>query len=76
MDLNEIFKSTKTTLPLMLSELVETQCSIKAMLTVILAELADNDPVREQRLVDDCNKCREKELLRVVAIFASWDNKN
>jgi hypothetical protein len=71
MDLNSIFQSTETTLPAMLSELVETQCAIKAMLAIIIGELADGDPAKEQRLIDEVNDYREKEILRVVGRFVS-----
>jgi hypothetical protein len=53
---------------------VEKQCSIKAMLSVILGDLADNNPEKKQALVDDCNKCREKKLLRVAPSFVSWED--
>ena len=69
MDLNEIFSKTDTSLPSMLSELIETQCMIKSMLSVVIAELSEGNPEKEQEMVDLVNKLKDEELLRVVARF-------
>ncbi len=71
MDINDILKTTQTTLPAMISEIVETQCALKAMLVIIISELANNDPEKEQQLIDEVNIYREQELLRVIGRFVS-----
>ena len=73
MDINEIFKSTNTNLPDMLSELIETQCAIKGMLHAIIAEISKSDPEKEAEILYIANKVKDEELLRVVARFASED---
>lgn len=69
MDLNDIFSRTDTSMPSMLSELIETQCMVKSMLRVVIAELSDGNPNKEQEMVELANKLKDKELLRVVARF-------
>ena len=71
MNIDEYFNSRESTMPTTLSEMVEMQCAIQGMLSVIITELAMQDPVKEQKMIDDANKCREEELLRVIARFAS-----
>ncbi len=69
MDIKDIFSQTDTSLPSMLSEIIETQCMIKGMLSAVIAELSDGNPDKEQELVDLANKLKDQELLRVVARF-------
>tara|TARA_R110002012_G_scaffold275236_1_gene461772 strand:+ start:2517 stop:2744 length:228 start_codon:yes stop_codon:yes gene_type:complete len=69
MDIKDIFGQTDTSLPSMLSEIIETQCMIKGMLSAVIAELSDGNPDKEQELVDLSNKLKDQELLRVVARF-------
>ncbi len=71
MDLKEIFSKTNTSLPSMVSELIETQCMIKSMLSVIMAELANGNPEKEAKMVSLVNKLKEEELLRVVGRFTN-----
>ena len=73
MDINDIFKNTETNLFTMLSEIVETQCSVKAMLLTIIHELSNGDLEKEKELIDIANKLKDKELLRVTARFSVDD---
>ena len=70
MNIKDIFNETDTSFPSMLSEIIETQCMIKSMLSVVIAELSDGNPEKEQEMVDLANKLKDEELLRVVARFA------
>ena len=69
MDIKDIFSKTDTSFPSMLSEIIETQCMIKGMLSVVIAELSNGNPDKEQELIDLANKLKDKELLRVVGRF-------
>jgi len=69
MDIKDIFSKTDTSLPAMLSEIIETQCMIKGMLSVVISELSNGNPRKEQELVNLANKLKDKELLRVVGRF-------
>ncbi len=67
MDLKEIFKTTKTTYPIMLSEYMEMQYTAQGVLKVIIIELAKNDAVKGKKLFDNAQFRKEKESERVVA---------
>ncbi len=69
MDIKDIFSKTDTSFPSMLSEIIETQCMLKGMLSAIIAELSNGNPDKEQELVDLANKLKDQELLRVVGRF-------
>jgi len=69
MDIKDIFSKTDTSLPSMLSEIIETQCMIKGMLSSVIVELSDGNPDKEQELVNLANKLKDEELLRVVGRF-------
>ena len=71
MNIDEYFNSRESTMPTTLSEMVEMQCAIQDMLSAIITELAMQDPIKEQKMIDDANKYREEEVLRVIARFAS-----
>jgi Mg2+/Co2+ transporter CorC len=71
MNIFELFKNTETTLPLMMSEVIETQCLIKGMLQSIISELSNGDPEKENELLTIAQKTSDKELLRVVARFSA-----
>ena len=74
MDINEIFKSTNTNIPDMLSELIVTQCEIKGMMLAIIAEMSNNDPLKEDNILDVAKKASDQELLRVISNFSSNDS--
>ncbi len=75
MDIDEIFKKTDTDIGKMLSEMIETQCGIKALLTTVLSELSNGDGLKEQELFGIAEKLKNQELLRVVAKFSSQNTK-
>ncbi len=71
MNIDEYFKSKESMIPTTLSELVSTQCAIQGMLSAIITDLSNQDPVKWQKMIDAANKYREEELLRVIGVFAS-----
>ena len=67
MDINEIFKTTKTTLPVILSEYMEMQCDVKGTLNVIIKKLAKNDPAKEKKLFNSALVWKEKKIQHFIA---------
>lgn len=73
MDLKDILSKTETNPSEMLSEIIETQCMIKSMLSVIITEISEGKPEKESALVALVNELKDQELLRVVARFSKDD---
>ena len=71
MDLKDILSKTATNPSEMLSEIIETQCMIKSMLSVIIAEVSEGNPEKENDLVALVNELKDQELLRVSDIMTT-----
>ena len=67
MDLNEIFKNNPTDINTFLSEILETNCEIKAMMLTIIAHISDGDPEKEGEIIGLANQLKNENLLRIAA---------
>lgn len=68
-NIKDIFKQIDASFPTMLSEIIETQCMIKGMLSALITKLSNGNPDKDQDLVVLTNKLKDRELLFVVARF-------
>ena len=74
MKISELIKSNPTSFNAILSEILETSISNKAMLHAIIAEVSNGNPNTENKILSIANEKKDKELLRVIGIFASENN--
>lgn len=71
MEISELMKKTPTNLSLILSEILENSILNKSMLQAIIAELSNGNPEKEKEILSIANDLKSKELLNVIARFAS-----
>ncbi|QLG47028.1 hypothetical protein [Costertonia aggregata] len=71
MDLNEIFKNNPTDINTFLSEILETNYEIKAMMQAIIAHISDGDSEKEREIIGLANQLKNEELLRIAARMES-----
>lgn len=75
MKISELIKNNPTTLNAMLSEILETSISNKAMLQAIITEVSNGNPSTENKILSIANELKDKELLKVIGRFSS-ENSN
>lgn len=66
-DLKSMFMNTETSVANMLSVILENQATNKAMLQVIIPELANGSEEKEDELIELVNRLKDEELQRVVS---------
>ena len=64
-------KNNPTNLNTMLSEILENSILNKSMLQAIIAEISNGNPEKENEILSIANDLKNKELLNVIARFAS-----
>jgi hypothetical protein len=71
MEISDLMKNNPTNLNTMLSEILENSILNKSMLQAIIAEISNGNPEKENEILSIANDLKNKELLNVVARFAS-----
>mgnify|MGYP001057403875 FL=1 len=71
MEISDLMKNNPTNLNTMLSEILENSILNKSMLQAIIAEISNGNPEKENEILSIANDLKNKELLNVIARFAS-----